>query len=48
MLSWSIFVQGKLVVDVEDLDSLDATYLEKEAILIETILRKTDCEGVTV
>ena len=41
-------VQAKLVVDIDNLDDIDANTIEKEATLVETVIKETDCEGVTV
>jgi len=38
--------QGRLVVNIEDLDALAVTTIEREATLVETIFRETECEGV--
>ena len=48
LLVLSRFALGKLVVNIEDLDALDVNALEKEATIIETFVRETDCDGVTV
>ena len=47
-LSLARDVRAKLVVDIDDLDSVDANIIEKEATLVETVTKETDCEGVTV
>ena len=39
---------GKLIVNIEDVDFLEVERIQKEGALIETIMRKTSCEGVRV
>ena len=39
---------GKMVVNIEDLNTVSSDDIEKEATLVETFQRETDCEGVMV
>ena len=48
LFSFEKGVPAKLVVDIDNLDDIDANTIEKEATLVETVLKETDCEGVTV
>lgn len=41
----SVFVRGKLVIDVGDLDTLDAARIEAEATLVDKIVREGNCQG---
>jgi hypothetical protein len=38
----------RLVIDIEDLDTLDADMIEEKATFIEKVVRETNCEGVKV
>ena len=42
------WVNSKLVVDLEQVDSLGVELIEKEGTLLETLVRETGCEGVLV
>ena len=44
----SSFVLGKLVIDVVDLDTVDASLIEREATLLEKTVREGNCEGAKV
>ena len=44
----SILVGGELVLDIGDLDRLDADLIESEATLVNTVVREGDCEGSKV
>jgi len=45
VLGVSSFVLGKLVIDVVDLDTVDAGLIEREATLLEKTVREGNCEG---
>ena len=46
---FSIFaIKGKLVIQSEDVNTVKAADIEKDATLVNKFERDTDCEGVTV
>ena len=56
MIKWMIFcslfsifaIKGKLVIQSEDVNTVKAADIEKDATLVNKFERDTDCEGVTV
>ena len=46
---YGIFLlDGKLVIQPEDIDNLDAAMVEAKATLVKKIIKKGDCEGSQV
>ena len=39
---------SRLVIDIQDLNTLDAHMIEEKATFIENVVRETNCEGVQV
>ena len=48
LLNLGNLLRGRLVVDVDQLNTLEVELIEKEATLIESLIRETGCEGVWV